>query len=321
MIGAMNAEQPYRPGIRTPGPRVLIAAALVSLMLMMPGPLIPCPDAEDRVLQDPAGRSVRVPADPRRVVALAPSVTEIVFALKQAHRLVGATRFSDYPAEAEQIPKVGSYVRLDLEKITALAPDLCIAVKDGNPVDVVMRLEALNIPVYAVDPRSLDTVMTAIRAVGELLNAPEAAASMVGEMQRRISRVRRLAATAETRPGVFFQIGVNPIVSAGTPTFIHELIIAAGGRNLAAGDIPYPRFSREEVLMTAPDILIITSMARGGLFEKVKREWMAWPDMPAVRNRRVHILDSDVLDRPGPRMVEGLEQLFDIIHPGLGDRE
>lgn len=297
--------------------KILVAAILIFLMLtMVMAPACPC--AEDtRLVRDQAGRSVRLPANPERVVALAPSVTEIVFALKQEHRLVGATQFSDYPPEAEEVPKVGSYIRLDLEKITALAPDLCIAVKDGNPVDVVNRLEALNIPVYAVDPRSLDTVMTAILGIGELLNATDRAASMVGDIKHRVSRIRQLASGAKEHPGVFFQIGVSPIVSAGTPTFIHELITAAGGRNLAAGDTPYPRFSREQVLALAPDILIITSMARDELFQKVKQEWMGWPDMPAVRAGRVFILDSDVLDRPGPRMVDGLDRLFAIIHPEL----
>lgn len=303
-------------------PKILITAILVPLMLtMVMTPPSSCIAAETRIVRDQAGRSVRVPANPERVVALAPSVTEIVFALKQERRLVGATQFSDYPPEAEEVPKVGSYIRLDLEKITVLAPDLCIAVKDGNPVDVVNRLEALNIPVYAVDPRSLDTVMTAILGIGELLNATDAAASMVGDMKHRMSRIRQLAANAKERPGVFFQIGVSPIVSAGTPTFIHELITAAGGRNLAAGDTPYPRFSREQVLALAPDILIITSMARGELFQKVKQEWMGWPDMPAVQSRRVFILDSDVLDRPGPRMVDGIERLFEIIHPDLAGRD
>lgn len=299
-----------------PGLRVLVAAILVPLTLMMPGVHLPFAEAEARVVRDQAGRSVAVPADPRRVVALAPSVTEIVFALKQENRLVGATQFSDYPPEADRLPKVGSYIRLDLEKITALAPDLCIAVKDGNPVDVILRLDGMKIPVYAVDPRSLDTVMAAILAVGDLLNAPKAAADRVAGMRRRIGRIQALTAAAD-RPGVFFQIGVDPIVSAGTSTFIHELIVAAGGRNLAAGATPYPRFSREQVLALAPEILIITSMARGELFQKVKREWMAWPELPAVQSGRVLILDSDVLDRPGPRMVDGLEQLFGIIHPEL----
>ena len=299
-----------------PGLRVLVAAILVALIFIMPGVHLSRAEAEARAVRDQAGRSVAVPADPRRVVALAPSVTEIVFALKQEHRLVGATQFSDYPPEADRLPKVGSYIRLDLEKITALAPDLCIAVKDGNPVNVILRLDGMKIPVYAVDPRSLDTVMAAILAVGDLLNAPEAAADRVAGMRRRIGRIQALTAAAD-RPGVFFQIGVNPIVSAGTSTFIHELIVAAGGRNLAAGATPYPRLSREQVLALAPEILIITSMARGELFQKVKREWMAWPELPAVRSGRVLILDSDVLDRPGPRMVDGLEQLFGIIHPEL----
>ncbi len=273
--------------------------------------------AGERRLADQAGRIIRVPDDPGRVVAMAPSITEIVFALGREDRLVGATLFSDYPEAAGDLPKVGSYVHLDLERIVALGPDLCIAVKDGNPIEVVRRLEGLGIPVYAVDPRDLETVLRAIGRIGELLNAPDRAGELVRDMGRRIDRVRRRAARAPRRPGVFFQIGIQPIVSVGTETFIHELIETAGGRNLTAGDVPYPRLSREQVLALAPEVILITSMARGRSFEKMKAEWERWSDLPAVKGGRVHLIDSNLFDRPTPRMVEGLEVLFRLIHPGV----
>ncbi len=267
-----------------------------------------------RMVTDQAGRTVDVPDEPRRVAALAPSITEIVYALGREDRLVGATRFSDYPPAARKLPKVGSYVHLDLEKIAALAPDLCIAVKDGNPVAVVNRLTDLDIPVFAVDPRSLDTVMRTITDIGGLLNASAAAGQIATDMRRRIETVEAAVSKDRFRPGVFFQIGVDPIVAVGDATFIHELIVTAGGRNLSEGPTPYPRFSEEQVLALKPDILIITSMARGETFERVKRKWERWPEMPAVKNRRIHIVDSNVFDRPGPRMTDGLERLFNIFH-------
>ena len=111
---------------------------------------------------DQLGRQVNVPDNPQRIVALAPSITEIIFALGQKHRLKGVTRYSDFPSEAAKLFKVGSYVHLDLERIVALKPDLCIAIKDGNPRLVAQRLESLKIPVYAVDPNNLDTIINTI---------------------------------------------------------------------------------------------------------------------------------------------------------------
>ena len=132
---------------------------------------------EPRSVVDPTGRTVRVPADPRRVVALAPSVTEIVYALGQEARLVGVTRYSNYPPAAEQLPLVGSYIQLDVERIVALRPDLCIAVKDGNPIAAVEQLESLGLAVFAINPLDLETVMQSVLAMGGLLGAEPRAAN------------------------------------------------------------------------------------------------------------------------------------------------
>jgi iron complex transport system substrate-binding protein len=270
-----------------------------------------------RQVTDQLGRQVILSDDPQRVVSLAPSITEIIFALGQEHRLKGATRFSDFPPEAISLPKVGSYVQLDLERIVALKPDLCIAIKDGNPRQTVVRLESLEVPVYVVDPRNLEAVTETIIEIGDLLHATENAEDLVNNMRSRINRVKSAVEKISHRPGVFFQIGISPIVSVGTNTFIHELIVIAGGDNLAKGPIPYPRFSREQVLSLAPEIFIITSMSRGEVFERVKIEWSRWPEMPAIKNQRIFLVDSNLFDRPTPRLVEGLEVLGRLIHPEL----
>ncbi|MFZ0483835.1 MAG: cobalamin-binding protein [Desulfobacterales bacterium] len=278
------------------------------------------PTATAKTVTDQLGRHVTVPDTPQRVISLAPSITEIVFALNQGHRLQGVTTYSDFPSEAVKLPKVGSYVHLDLEKIVALKPDLCIAIKDGNPRMIAQRIESLKIPVYAVNPNNLETIMKTVLEVGALLNAKDQADRLVQNMELRIQKVKSLVAKSTHRPRVFFQIGVSPIVSVGTHTFIHELIDIAGGTNLAAGAISYPRFSRERVLALSPEIIIITSMARKALFEKVKAEWEKWPNMPAVRNRHIYVEDSNFFDRPTPRLVDGLELLLRLIHPELAEK-
>ena len=264
---------------------------------------------------DQLSRQVHVPDRPQRIVAMAPSITEIIFALDLSDRLVGATQYSDYPSAAKKLPKVGSYVHLDVEKIVALSPDLCIAVKDGNPISVVRKLESVQIPVYAVDPRNLNAVMDTLLELGQLLDVDSRAEAVVSAMSHRIQQVKKRVVCADHTPGVFFQIGISPIVSVGTATFIHELIVLSKATNLAQGPTPYPRYSKEQVIGLGPDVMIITSMAREAVFDQVKAEWQQWRELPAVKNDRIYLVDSDVFDRASPRLVEGLEMLARLIHP------
>ena len=266
---------------------------------------------------DQLGRQVDMPVHAKRIVSLAPNITEIIFALEQQHRLVGVTQFSDYPPEANNLPKVGSYIYLDLERIVSLNPDLCIAIKDGNPKDVVDRLEALNIPVYAVDPRDLGAVIDTVLELGQMLDANQKAIALATHLRFRVEQVAYRVSKITYRPGVFFQIGISPIVSVGFGTFIHQLIEDAGGKNLAQGPSPYPRFSREQVIALAPEIMIISSMVGEGSIDQIKSEWNQWQGVPAVRNQRIHLVDSNLFDRPAPRLVDALEILVNLIHPEL----
>ncbi len=293
-------------------PKIITTSIFAITILLACGLPIMAKTAEDQL-----GREIRVPDDPKRIIALAPSITEIIFALGQQDRLKGTTQFSNYPAEAAKLPKVGSYVRLDLERIVALNPDLCIAIKDGNPKGIIDRLQSLNIPVFAVNPRNLESMMQTIQKIGSILNASQKANTLVKDMRSRIQQVDALVSRIDRRPRVFIQIGISPIISAGTNTFIHELIVRAGGINVAAGNRAYPHFSREQVLALAPDVLIITSMARSGAFEKAKADWNRLSHMPAVREKRIYTVNSDVFDRPSPRLLDALEILTRLLHPKL----
>jgi iron complex transport system substrate-binding protein len=293
-------------------PKIITTSIFAITILLACGLPIMAKTAEDQL-----GREIRVPDDPKRIIALAPSITEIIFALGQQDRLKGTTQFSNYPAEAAKLPKVGSYVRLDLERIVALNPDLCIAIKDGNPKGIIDRLQSLNIPVFAVNPRNLESMMQTIQKIGSILNASQKANTLVKDMRSRIQQVDALVSRIDRRPRVFIQIGISPIISAGRNTFIHELVVRAGGINVAAGNRAYPHFSREQVFALAPDVLIITSMARSGAFEKAKADWNRLSHMPAVREKRIYTVNSDVFDRPSPRLLDALEILTRLLHPKL----
>lgn len=274
--------------------------------------------AGTRQLQDQAGRSVIVPEHPRRVIALIPSLTEIVFALGRGDLLVGATQFAKEPPAAATLPRVGSYLHLDIERIVALRPDLCLAARDGNPEHMIRRIEQLGIPVFALDPRTLPEISDSVTLLGELLDARPQAVAINRDMAAKMAAVASRAQAAGKRPGVFFQIDASPLVSAGRGTFIDGLITGAGGRNLAGERGSYPRFSWEEILALQPEVVIIASMAGGYSEEQLKAQWAKWPDIPAVKNGRVHVVDASLFDRPVPRLADGLVELARLLHPEAG---
>jgi len=172
-------------------------------------------EAGAAMVMDQTGEKMNIPDSPQRVLALAPSLTEMIFSLGAGSKLVGATQFSNFPPAAKKLPRVGSYVQLDVERIVALQPDLCLAIKDGNPRRAVDAVKSLGIPVFAVNPRSIKQVMETLVILGELLHTQKQAEQLASELQKRIDTVRNRIAGCREKPGVFFQIAAQPLISAG----------------------------------------------------------------------------------------------------------
>ncbi len=271
--------------------------------------------AKGELVIDQVGRQITIPDNPQRIVSLMPSITETIFALGAGERVKGVTLFSNEPLEAAQLPKIGSYVHLDLEKIVSLRPDLCLAARDGNPKHIVDKLTDLGIAVFTIDPRNMTEIMESIMMLGKILQSEERAASIVKDMQKKIDSVAQRVAPLKTKPRVFFQIDASPIISAGSKTFIDQLIHQAGGINMASGSAAYPRYSWEDILVMQPEIVIIASMAGGYSDDDLKEKWLKWAQIPAVRNNRIHVVDASLFDRPTARLADGLEMLADIFYP------
>lgn len=269
------------------------------------------------VYVDEMGRKVDIPSAPQRIVSLSPSITETLYYLNLGERIVGVTEFSNYPDEAKKKPKVGSYINLNIEKIISLKPDLIIAIADGNKKESVDALERLGYSVYAVNPRCVKDIFRTIGNIGKITGCISSANTLIKGMKNRINYVESRT-KGIGRPRVFFQIGINPVVTVGKDTFHNDLINMAGGLNISGNEkAKYPRYSMEEILLNAPDIIIISSMDRGGGFDRKKREWMRWKSIPAVKNRKIYIIDSDLVDHPSPRIIDGLEEMARLIHPEL----
>lgn len=283
------------------------------------------PDAEVSTFSlevtDQAGRVVRIEKMPEKIVSLAPSNTEIVFALGLGDRLVGVTEYCDYPEAAKGKPKIGGFNTVDIEKIVAIEPDLILAT-NIHQKEVVPALERLGLTVLTLDPKTLDEVLESITLLGRATGKQEAAAQLVTEMSNRIKAVTDETANLPEaqRPRVFYVMWHEPLMTVGSDTRIHELIGLAGGINIAqevgAG---YPTMSLEAVIQANPQVIIAGSgMGEGANlpFQFAGSE-SRLKDVDARINNRVYEINTDLIGRPGPRIVDALEQLAKMIHPEI----
>jgi iron complex transport system substrate-binding protein len=267
-----------------------------------------------RWFEDEVGRNVTLSFPPKRIVSLAPNITEILFSLGVDREIVGVSIHCNYPERAKTKVRVGSYISLDFERIVSLKPDLVIATGAGNTREMVGRLEKLGLPTYVVFPKDFNGILRSIDHLGLLVHRGEEARAIVQDMERRREGVMKRV-WGFPRPRVFLQVGENPLVTVGKGSFADDLIRLAGGENIAGGEGElYPRMGMEEILRRAPEVILISSMNPKGDYRRTVQEWARWNMIPAVRKRRIHVIDSDLIDRPSPRIVIGLEEIARILH-------
>ena len=269
----------------------------------------------ERTFKDEVGREVTFPFPPKRIVSLAPNVTEILFSLGLDEEIVGVSIHCNFPEKANTKVRIGSYIRLDFEKIISLNPNLIIATGAGNTRDMVDRLGQLGFSTYVIYPKNFSDILKNIAHIGQVVNREKEARVIIEGLRKRSQRVIELTKDLP-RPKVFIQIGEAPLVTVGKGSFADDLIRLAGGENIAGKEKEvYPRFGMEEILKRSPEVIVISSMNPKGDYQKVLQEWNRWKTIPAVKNGRVHIIDSDLIDRPSPRIIEGLEEFASILHP------
>jgi len=296
---------PLTPALRT-GSLTLLFFLILSFSISY---------SAERTFKDEVGREVTFPFPPKRIVSLAPNITEILFGLGLDGEIAGVSIHCNFPEKAKTKVRVGSYINLDYEKITSVTPDLIIATGAGNTREMVDRLEQLGFPVYVIHPKNFEDILESIIHIGQVVNREKEARVIIKGMKKRSLRVIELTKDLP-RPKVFVQIGDAPMVTVGKGSFADDLIRIAGGENIAGNEKEvYPRFGMEEILKRSPEVIVISSMNPEGDYQKVLQEWNRWKTIPAVKDGRVHIMNSDLIDRPSPRIVDGLEDLARILHP------
>jgi len=285
------------------------SASLIILVVFIAG------IAAAKPFTDEAGRKISIPEQPRRIVSLAPGITEILFALNLDDRIAGVTGFCNWPQKAEKKPKIGGFTNPSIEKIVSLKPDLIIATADGNRPETIRQLEKIGLTVYVTNPVDTEGILRSIVHMGEITGQNEEACRLNADLQKRLDAVTTRIRDRK-KPRVFFQIGMEPVITVGKHTLISDVIERAGGINIAEKDTArYPRYSAEGVMAGAPDILLFAPMANDREFKKVKQYWEQYPGIPAVKNKQIYPMNTDLIGRASPRIIDAIEQAAKILHP------
>lgn len=255
---------------------------------------------------DDAGQTLTLAQPAKRIISLAPHVTELLFAAGAGERIVGAVDYSDYPPAARQIPRIGDNRQLDLERIVALKPDLLVVWRHGNPDKQLAQLKKLNIPLFYSAPRTLDALPGAVERLGVLAGSDHRARAAASGYRQRIAALKtRYAARPPLR--VFYQVWHQPLYTLNNSHIASDAIRLCGGVNVFGQlALTAPVVSTEAVLAARPDAIV--SGERSGR-DNTLAQWQRFPSLPAVRYRNLIAVDADLLSRAGPRMIDGAEQL------------
>lgn len=288
---------------------VIVCLALISACTAKQA----APQNAARVITDDAGRRVNLPATVDRVISLAPNLTEIVFAVGAGDRLVGRTSYCDYPPEAKAVAEVGDTLHPSLERIISLKPQL-VLISTASQLEVfTQQLQNQNIAVFVTDPHDLEGVFRSIDQVGQILGHEEQAKLLVQKLRDRTNAVEQ--AVKQKQPvRVFYQLSAEPLYTAGRDAFVTDLMRRAGAISVTA-EVPgaWPKYSNESALAAKPEAIILPTGGSMGTGNSTVAE--ALRQSPAVREGRVYKINDDHLVRPGPRAIDGLEEMARALHP------
>lgn len=266
-------------------------------------------------ITDSMGRLVTLESRPSKIISLSPACTEILFAIGSGDEVVGVTNYCDHPEATQEKPKVGDFEKPNLELIISSKPDV-IFTATGIQLDFVQQLEDLGIKVVTLDAVHVNEVLHNIILAGQVTGRAEEAQAVVAGLEQRIARVKDIVEEKVTnKPAVFFEVWDDPLMTAGPDSFIDDLINIAGGINVA-GDAQkrYANYNLEVLITKDPDLYIINDHAHTP--EDIKKR-PGFEGLRAVQNDNVYTIVDDLVTLPGPRLVDGLEEMAKIIHPDL----
>lgn len=271
-------------------------------------------------ITDDLGRNIILSSEPQRVVSLAPGNTEILFYLGLGDRVVGVTTYCKYPKEAGLCAKIGGFADPSLEKVVALKPDLVLAT--GMHQQLLPQLEEAGLKVLVLNPDKMEGIFDDMRMVGRAAGVESKTNELVEDLADRVDTIRQKVAKipSKERPKVYYELWNEPLMSVGKNTIIGQMIEIAGGQ-IITGDCTeqYPQISEEVIIARNPDVMV-NSYGHGDAKAPTSAEIAArkgWQNTGFVKNERIYSINTDLLSIPGPRIVEGLEQMAECLHPEI----
>tara|TARA_Y100000588_G_scaffold321757_1_gene353315 strand:- start:184 stop:1317 length:1134 start_codon:yes stop_codon:yes gene_type:complete len=315
---ATSTPKPVLTATSTPKPVLTLSPSTRATPAVTSMPK-PTGDEPVRVLIDSAGREVTVPVTVARLVSLAPSATEILYAIGAGEWLVGVDDFSNFPEAAKELEQLGSFTP-DLERIVAMEPDLVVAAQIISP-EIIEQLSSAGVPVWIADSRDVRGVAASIRGLGVAVGRESAADAVATELEARLETLTALMTEVLDRPRVFYELDASDPMkpfTVGPGNFVQDLLSMAGGDNVFAdASAPFPQVSFEEVLARDPQVIILADAPFGITATAVKAR-TGWEVLSAVRDDRILEVTpelGDMISRPGPRIADGLEALARFMHP------
>ncbi len=269
-----------------------------------------------RTFVDDLDRKIYLAKPPKRIVSLAPSITEMLFAIGAEDEIVGVTDFCNYPPAALDKPKVG-YSQPNLELLVELQPQLVLVPTSFLRTDVLAKLDELKIPSFVLESKTVEGIYGHIQLLGRMVGRAPEANALTAAMRKEVAGLTKRV-EGRPRPTLLYVINSKPLITVGPGSFIHHLIELAGGRNAAErANAPYPRLTMEEVLTQNPEILLFPVGEFDGIPQAEQDQWKRWTSLRAIQNGKVFQIQTYLLNRPGPRVIEGLRHLVTLFHPDV----
>ena len=275
--------------------------------------------AYPRTIVDDLGRNLTIPEKPARIISLYPSFTETLFALGAGEKVVGVTKYCDYPPEAVQKENVGGVTTPDIEKVVALNPDL-VLVDARLQEELVHGLESYGLTVVALYPKNFVDIIENIRIIGKVTGHEQEAQSLTADIDKRVNFItdRTKGLADSERPRVFYLVWYDPLMTMGPGSLVDELLQLAGGQNIAADSKQeVPAYSFETVLQRDPQVIILAGGSMTSITVDELKALELWQDIDAVKNGRVYMIDTALISGSRPRIVDGLEIITKCLHPEL----
>ena len=247
----------------------------------------------------------------QRIIALAPHAVELLYMLGAGDRIIGSTEYADYPEEAKNIPRIGGYSGVQIERVLELKPDLIIAWKGGNRAQDIEQMQALGLPVYLSITKKLDDIPKEMLALGKKLGLQQKAKASALAFNTQLAQLREANQT-KTPVTIFYQLWSEPLRAVSAGSWINELLTGCGGVNIFDdASLDYPLVSIETVLIGKPEVIIIPSQhgSQAGDGDK----WAPWPEIPAVKNKQIHFINGDILHRFSGRILQGMQAVCDVL--------